>query len=229
MDVSQKIRDKVAILMQGDSAHDLDHVERVYRLALTIARQESLKQDIDFEVLEAACLLHDIGGEAEAKDLSGQTDHAEVSAEMAGPILTELGFSQEKIKHIQNCILSHRYRNDYEPTTIEAQILFDADKLETIGAIGLARSYAWIGRHKAKIYKPADNLEEYVKANLVGGVNNGRIKDKSLHSTQIQYEVKDKYIIDNLHTKTAQEIGQERLTYYKNFLDRLEREVKGEL
>ena len=209
-----------------DSAHDMDHIMRVYNLAMTIAKTEA---PVDIDVLQAAVLLHDIGGAKEAADASGKTDHAVVGAEMARPILEPLGFSDVQIKHIQACILSHRYRTDNKPATLEAKIVYDADKLEAIGAIGIARSFAWVGKYKAKIYKQVDSLEEYAKENLIDGKINGRIMDKSKHSIQINYETKDKFVLDNLCTETARELGKERLVYFKSFLDRLEKEVKGEL
>ena len=220
----KKIKEIVEKELSACSAHDIDHSMRVYSLAMAIANDE---QNVNLEVLQAAALLHDIGGEKESKDPTGQTDHALVSVEMAKPILENLGFSPEKIKHIQECILSHRYRSENKPKTIEAKILFDADKLETVGATGIARLFAWIGKHKAKIYKKVD-INEYIKENL-GGKINGRIQDKSKHSVQIQYETKDKFLADKLYTKKAKEIGYERLVYHKDFLDRLEKEINGKL
>jgi uncharacterized protein len=224
----QKIKDLVAQVLDQDRdpTHDIDHIMRVYRLALTIARTES---NVDLEVLQAAALLHDIGGAREAADASGRTDHAVVGAEMAQPILAELGFAAEQIKHIQACILSHRYRTDNKPATIEAKIVHDADKLETVGAIGIARSFSWIGKHRAYIYKKVANIADYARQNLTEGKINGRIMDKSQHSIQLNYETKDKFLLDNLYTETAKKIGAERLAYYKGFLDRLDQEVQGEL
>lgn len=222
----QKIKEIAEKELTNCSAHDIDHVLRVYNLALTIAENET---DVDLEVLQAAVLLHDIGGAKEANDPTGNTDHAIVSMEMAKPILEKLGFLPEKISHIQDCILSHRYRTDNKPKTIEAKILFDADKLDGAGAVGLARGFAWVGKHKAKIYKTVANLEEYAQDNLVGGKFNGRIKDKSKHSAQIQWELKEKHLLEKLYTATAKKIGAGRIAYAEQYLDRLEKEIKGEL
>lgn len=202
--------------------HNIDHVIRVYNLCLTLSKGEM----VDHEVLEAATLLHDIGGAKEMADKSGKTDHAAESSKMARPILEKLKFSQEKIKHIQDCIISHRYKTNSNPKTLEAKMLFDADKIDALGAIGLARSFVWVGKNNAYIYKKVDSLDEYAKKNLSGRIG-GRIQDKSKHSPQIEYETKIKHIIKRLHTKKAKKIARERLKFFKDFLDRLEKEIKG--
>jgi len=207
-----------------DAAHDMSHVIRVYNLALRIAKSE---KNIDMDVLQAAILLHDIGGYREMSDPSGKTDHAIESAKMAGPILKNLNFTAEKIKHILDCIISHRYKTDNEPKTIEAKILFDADKLDSIGAIGIARQFCWTGKNNANIYKKVD-IDEYIKENMHGKTN-GRIKDKTKHSPQIEFAVKSKFLINKLFTETAKEICRERILFFENFLNRMEREINGEL
>ena len=95
----QKIKEIVEqeLNQETDSAHDIDHIMRVYNLAMTIAKTEN---NVDMEVLQAGVLLHDIGGAKESKDSSGQTDHAVIGAEMAKPILEKFGMSSDKIKHV---------------------------------------------------------------------------------------------------------------------------------
>lgn len=203
------------------SAHSMDHIMRVYNLSLSIAKD----MDVDLDVLQAAALLHDIGRVKEDTDPSGQTDHALVSAEMASPILKSLGFQEDKIKQVQDCIVSHRYRTGNKPKTKEAEILFDSDKLDTVGAIGIARCFSWVGKHNANIYTNVD-LEEYAKDNL-GGKLNGRIQDKTKHSPHIEYETKLKFLSDKLYTDKAKEIAKERIEFFKSFLDKLEKDVQG--
>lgn len=204
--------------------HNIDHVLRVYNLCLELAKEEK----IDHEVLQAATLLHDIGGAKEMADKTGKTDHAIESSKMAEPLLKKLGFSEDKIKHIQDCIISHRYKTDNKPKTLEAKLLFDADKLDAIGAIGVARSFVWVGHNNAHIYRKPNNIDDYAKENLSGRVG-GRIQDKSKHSPQIEYEIKIKHIIKKLNTSKAKKIAKERLKFFKDFLDRLEREVNGKI
>ena len=206
------------------SAHQMDHVMRVYNLCLSLSENE----DIDLDVLKAAALLHDIARIKEDNDSSGNTDHAILGAEMAGPILQELGFAQEKIKHIQDCIVSHRYRTKNRPKTKEAQILFDADKLDVIGTTGIARSFMIAGQYGEKIYSDVP-VDKYIKDNLTDGKLNGRIKETSKHAPNLEFETKFKYIPDKLYTSKAKEIGKQRLEFMKQFFDRLEKEINGEL
>ncbi len=182
---------------------------------------------MDLEILEPAALLHDIARIKEDNDNSGKTDHAVLGSEMSKIILKKLNYPEYKIIHICECIRSHRYRTGHKPETIEAKILFDADKCDTLGAIGIARSFVWVGRNNAKIYNNVD-LEEYIQSNL-GGNRSGRIQDKTKHSPQIELQTKLQFLSEKLYTKQAKELCKERLVYYKKFLERLEMEVKGEL
>jgi uncharacterized protein len=203
------------------SAHDLEHSKRVYNTCLKLAQNES----IDLDILKAAALLHDIARVEEDNDKTGNTDHAILGAEKAKTILKELNFSEKQIQEITHCILSHRFRNNQEPQTKEAQILFDADKLDSCGALSIARGFIWVGRNNAKLYTEV-NIDEYIKDNL-GGEINGKIKDKTKHSVQIEFENKTKRLGDRLYTKKAKEIYKKRIGFCEEFLKRLEKEIKG--
>ena len=206
-------------LTKADTGHDINHVMRVYNSCLYLAKGE---KGIDLEILKTAVLLHDI---AEIKE-SERTCHAKLSAEMAQKILGKLGYSQDKIDKIAHCILAHRYRTGVKPKTKEAKILFDADKLDSLGAIGIARAFIWVERHKAKIYTNLP-LKKYIKENLMGGRINGRIKDKTKHSPLIEYEIKLKRVPNRLHARKAKKIAKGRLNYMKSFFDRFSKEIKG--
>jgi uncharacterized protein len=213
---------KIVIKELECSAHFIDHIDRVYNLCLKLSEGES----VDLDVIKAAALLHDIARVREDNDSSGKTDHAILSAEMSEDILNFINFPEEKVQHVRDCIISHRYRTNNKPKTKEAEILFDADKLDTIGTVGIARCFVWVGRNNAHIYRKLD-VNNYANENL-GGSLNGRIQDKTKHSPQMEYETKLKFILDKLHSEKAKLIGRERLTYFKNFLERLEKEFKGE-
>ena len=207
------------------SAHDMEHVMRVYNLCLYLAKDET---DIDIDILKTAALLHDIARVKEDEDDTGMTDHAILGAEMTGNILKNLNYSGEQIEQIKHCILTHRFRSRSEPQTKEAKILFDADKLDILGAIGIARSFMIAGQYGERMYSDVP-IEEYIRKNLVGGKPGGRIKDISKHASNIEFETKFKHIPGRLFTQRAREIAEQKLEYMKEFYENLRREIKGEL
>lgn len=132
----------------GDSAHDAQHVYRVLRMAQHLA---SFEKDVDMDVLVAACLLHDIGRPAQLKDPA--LSHALVGEKLAPPILLELGFSEEFAHRVADCIRTHSYRQNDPPQSLEAKLLFDADKLDVCGALGVARTLLYQGRLGLPLYE----------------------------------------------------------------------------
>ncbi len=214
-----KIKAIAEDLMGDCAAHNMDHVMRVYTLAVKLSEWEK----IDTEVLQIAALLHDIGWEKEMQDKTGQTDHAVEGANMARGILNELWYSDEKIKHIQACITSHRSKTKVTPQTLEAKLLFDADKMDALWAIGVARHFARIGKNKGHIYKKCD-INQYATENLEWGRTTWKIKDKTQHSIQIEYETKLKHLPSRMHTTQAKKLAEQKLAYFKQFLDDLEQD-----
>lgn len=202
------------------SAHNLDHVFRVYNLCLLLAKYE---RDVDLEILIPAALLHDIARVEESQDKTGEIDHAVLGSSVAENILRKLEYEEEQIKEIKHCILTHRFRTGNEPKTIEAKILFDADKLDVIGASGIARTFMLAGQFGQRL-TINDSLDEYIQSNTV---QNGRLKDVSKHTPFIEYEVKFKKIPDKLYTEKAKEIGRERLEFMDKYFNRLKAEIKG--
>jgi uncharacterized protein len=215
--------------MEGASpAHDITHVMRVYNLCLELANCES---NVDLDILRTAALLHDIARTEENKDVQAgflNVDHAVLGAEMSAKILRDLGYSEEKIERVKHCILSHRFRGENPPRTIEAKILSDADKLDVLGATGIARSFTIGGENGQKIYSDTP-IDEYIKENLADGKSSGRIVDPSKHASNLEFETKFKHIPDKLYTQKAREIAGERLEYMKQFFERLKREIYGQL
>ena len=130
-----------------DSAHDKHHVYRVLNGALDIASHEA---DLDMDVLIAACLLHDIGREEQFAN--PQLCHAKTGAQMAYDFLLSRKWHESKALHVKECIAAHRYRGEAPPQSIEAKILFDADKLEAAGLIGIARTLIYEGQVCEPLY-----------------------------------------------------------------------------
>ena len=131
-----------------DMAHDREHVWRVLTAAVDIARHVDEKPD--FRILTAACLLHDVGRQEE--NIDPTLDHAAVGAEKAYRFLTGIGWTEEDAGQVRDCIAAHRYRSGQPPQSIEARILFDADKLDVTGAMGVARTLMYEGAHNEPLY-----------------------------------------------------------------------------
>lgn len=130
-----------------DSAHDKDHVYRVLHNAMTIACTETVAE---MDVLIAASLLHDIARAEQMADPA--ICHAQAGAEKAYVFLMSIGWNEERAEHVRQCIRTHRFRKGQPPQSIEAKILYDADKLDVTGAIGLARTLCYNGAMGEPIY-----------------------------------------------------------------------------
>lgn len=109
------------------------------------------------------------------------------------------------------------------PNTIEAKILFDSDKLDAIGASGIARTFMLAGQFGQRLIAN-EPLNDYLESNTV---EKGRLKDVSKHTPFIEYEVKFKKIPNKLYTKKAKEIGKERLKFMEDYFNRLMLEIDG--
>ncbi len=116
-------------------AHSYEHTLRVRQLCLLIGETEGA----DLEVLEAAALLHDIGRPEEEN--TGKS-HAEIGANMAVAFLATTTFPHQKLSQVASAIRTHRFSENFSPESLEGKILSDADKLDAIGALGLARTIA---------------------------------------------------------------------------------------
>jgi uncharacterized protein len=201
------------------SAHNMDHVIRVYKTCIEIAKTE---KNVDMDILIPSALLHDIATVRESEDTSGNIDHSVLGAEMAGEFLKSINYSDEKIEKIKHCIKAHRYRTGNLPETIEAKILFDADKLDAIGAVGVARCLMLSGQHGQRL-SSHENISEYEKNNIV---ENGRIKDLAEHTPIVEYETKLKKIPNKLYTDSAKVMSKSKMDLMNNFFEVLKEEVK---
>lgn len=211
---------EVVIKELSCSAHDLEHVFRVHKFCLYLAQYES---SVNLDVLNTAALLHDIAKVKEDLDNSGNTDHALLGSKMAEIILEELGYT-ENLNHITQCIKTHRFKGNNRPETLEAKILFDADKIDILGSIGIARSYMIAGKYGQSIYNNI-SIDNYIKNNLVGGDPKGRIMDISKHSPNLEFEIKIKKIPENLFTDKAKEIARQRIGFMENYFSQLKKDV----
>jgi len=165
--------------------HDDEHANRVKRIALMIGEKESA----DLKILEVSAELHDVE--------RGKEDHALRSAERAREILEELGFEGHFIEKVYHCISTHSFSGNEKPETIEAKILSDADKLDAIGAIGVARAFMYAGER---------------------GLG---IDDVIMH-----FETKLLKLKDLLYTETAKKIAEKRHRFLLEFYRRIREEME---
>lgn len=180
----------------GDSAHDAEHVRRVLYLALEIAETEPAA---DRDVLIAACLLHDVGREEQFRDPS--LCHARVGAEKAYRFLTGQGFPEPFAAHVRDCVRTHRFRSGDPPASIEAKILFDADKLDVTGAIGMARTFFYAAQVGQPLYTLLPD----------GTVSDGTAEEPAgCHSVLREYKVKLEKIYDRFFTSQGAEMARRR-------------------
>lgn len=191
----------------NDGAHDEQHIYRVLYFALDIA--EGLNVDID--VLISSVLLHDIGREAQFKN--PKIDHAIIGSEMAYKFILKLGWNEEKANHIRKCISTHRYRKNNEPESIEAKILFDSDKLDVTGTIGIARTLAY----KGIVAEPLYSVDQ--SGRILDGT-----QDKKPSFFQ-EYNFKLKNIYDGFYTFRANEIAKTRKEIAMLFYETMLKEV----
>ncbi len=217
--------DKIIAIVKKElssSSHDIEHTLRVRNTALKIAAHTV---GADKTIVELASILHDIARVKEDTDPVRTIDHAVLGAEMASAILKQFGYSSEIIEGVSNCISTHRYRGNNLPKTIEAKILSDADKLDAIGAIGVARAFMIAGEYGEPLFKEINDDSNYDYSNKL---ENGRIENFGEHSPNIEYEVKLKKIPERLYTDFAKQMVQSRIKYMDGFFSKLEMEVKGE-
>lgn len=148
-DLRQRLRALVADRMTQDPAHDLAHLDRVWVNARTIANGMA-----DQRVLLAASYLHDLVNLP--KNDPDRHMASRQSAEAAAPILREFGLSEPEIAAAGHAIAAHSYSAGIPPETAEARILRDADRLDALGAIGIARNFSVSGSLGRALYDPAD-------------------------------------------------------------------------
>lgn len=214
LEKSQPFIEKIGLLAmelygENDAAHGFDHALRVARLALALGQKERA----DLELLVLAGLLHDIA--RRQQELTGVC-HATLGAEMAGELLAEHGYDSERIKLIQSMIQTHRFRDEsMNPTSLEEKILYDADKLDAIGAIGIGRTYVICGRRNQRLYLSEDEM------------NND--EDAINYSPVVEYHFKLKKIVQKMLTPSGREMAMHRHQFMERFFDELQAEVEGHI
>ncbi len=199
----------------ADPVHDFDHVMRVYCVAERISKAEGA----DLQIVQTAALLHDSRGSAPGMVGEARAEHHIASAEFAGEVLAEKGWPCEKIEAVQHCIRAHRFRGKEDaPETLEAKVLFDADKLDVLGAIGAARTVAYAALDNQPIFsEPSQRF-----------LSMGKKEIGEPHSSYHEFLFKLRNVKDRMFTKTGKILAEARHAYLVEFYRQLEAEVHGE-
>jgi len=200
---------------ENDPVHGFGHIMRVLRMVEFIGE----KMGADLQILRAAALMHDAVGASPAAPGGKRKTHEEASAEFAEEILATEGWPADRIAHVADCIRAHRYRRDVVPGSLEAKILFDADKLDVNGAFGAARTLGYALQAGEPFYSTPSS------AFLETGV-----KEKGeRHSAYHEYLFKLRRIRDRLHTPLGRKIGAQRHELLVGFFEQLALEADGDL
>jgi uncharacterized protein len=193
----------------ASGSHDWDHTLRVFRLCEMLGPAEKA----DMVVLGPAAYLHDIGRALQDAS-NGAVCHAEKGAQMAEPMVEALPLSKKQKHNIIHCIRSHRFRNDHKPVTTEAKVLFDADKLDAIGAVGVARAFLFAGEVGARLHNPDLDAES--------------TRPYSVDDTGYrEFKVKLCKIKDRMLTAEGRKWASERHAFMADFFNRFLAEYEG--
>ncbi len=193
-----------------DSAHDKEHVYRVLYNALEIAKAET---DVNFDILIGSCLLHDIGRKEQFENPA--LCHAMVGGEKAYRFLVKHGFESEYAEQVKHCIQTHRFRQSNQPQSLEAKILFDADKLDVSGAMGVARSLIYKGIVSEPLYSMLPD----------GTVSTG--ENDTVPSFFHEYKYKLENLYSHFYTKRGSELAKERQQIAVDFYNSLYQEANS--
>lgn len=199
---------------EADTVHDFEHVLRVYNTAEHLAKIEKA----DLEIVHTAALLHDVAGAAPGSE--ARAGHHITSAIFAGKVLQEAGWAPERISAVQHCIRAHRFRGsqDEQPASLEAKVLFDADKLDVLGAIGVARVIAYAALAGSPFYvEPSQTF-----------LTTGKEEPGEPHSAYHEHLYKLRRVKERLFTDSARRLAEERDAYIEAYFQRLGAELRGE-
>ncbi len=199
-----------------NTAHDYDHIIRVMSLAEHIQMHEGG----DLLAIWASVVFHDIGIERERR-YGG--DHAHISADMAKEVLVNTEFPQDTIPTVLQAIQEHRKTRGKAPSTIEGRILYDADKIDILGAIGIGRLFCVTGYYNQKVYsvlpKDIQHPVDPIQVRL--------LRRQPDYSPSIEFQLLFNTLPNHMMTQTGQKMAWERYNYMVAFFDRLQKEIAG--
>jgi len=190
-------------------SHNWDHTLRVRRLCERIGAAEG----VDMDVLLVSAYLHDIARSHQDAS-NGAVCHAEKGAQLAAAIVDKLPLTAGQKENILHCVRSHRFRGSHKPRTPEARVLFDADKLDAIGAVGVARAFLFAGEIGARLHREDANIEA--------------TRPYSADDTGYrEFKVKLCKIKDRILTREGQKMAADRHVIMEEFFNRFREEYEG--
>lgn len=195
-------------LERASGCHDFDHTLRVLRNAELLAKE---LPTADLRIVRLAALLHDFA-RPEEMAAKGKLCHAVLGAELVRPLLAEAGFEPETVDRVSQAVLTHRYRANRIPATLEAQIVYDADKLDSLGAVGIGRAFLFAGREHARLHNTREEA--------LGSAEYSR-EDTAYR----EYLVKLSKLPGCMLTAPGRRIAGERAGFMHEFFDRLNSET----
>ena len=207
MNVINLLKQEVHDLMINDAAHDFDHIMRVFKNAQNICKKENANE----KLVLSAVLLHDIISYPKSDKRSKLSSIK--SAEESKKILKKFNFTKEEIQIISDAIRDHSFSRNAIPTTLEGKILQDADRLDAIGAIGIARVFAVGGSEKRPFYNIKD---PFCKS---------RIPDDKIWTLDHFYRKLLK-LESLMNTKSGKIEAKKRTRVLKDFLNELKKEIQ---
>ena len=192
----------------SDGSHDIHHARRVLLNAKEIAKRQS--EPVDEHHLTAAAYLHDLVNVR--KDSPQRSQASRLSAETAGPILERLDFSTEEIAAIQHSIAAHSFSANIPPETLEAKILQDADRMESVGALGIARTFYTAGKLSSLLFDGDDPFAD------------GReLNDKRFAIDH--FKAKLLGLCETMQTEAGKVVAKERTEFMQRYLEQLALEI----
>lgn len=192
---------------QSDAAHDIGHLRRVWANCRRIARAEG---GADLEILLAGAYLHDLVNLP--KNAANRHEASRLSAEAAVTWLRSTTFAANKLDAVHHAIAAHSFSAGIAPQTPEARILQDADRLEALGAIGLARMFAVAGQLGVALFDQDDPLAQH-----------RALDDRAFALDHL--EVKLFPLVETMQTATGRDMAEERADWVAAFRSRLLREI----
>lgn len=200
-------------LSDAEGGHDWFHIERVYKNALLIAKQENCK----LEIVKLGALLHDI---ADSKFHDGDES---IGPQIAKEFLEKEGATKETIEHVVAIIENISFKGgnfDKKFDSIELQIVQDADRLDALGAIGIARTFNYGGFKNRSIYNP----------NVAPKLNMSKEEYKNSEAPTINHFYEKLLLLkDKMNTETGRKLAERRHQYMEQFLAQFYAEWEGEL